>query len=157
MSRDSAFLSRRMLLAGLGAGAVGVAASSAAAQIGRAPAAGAIAPASRWDRNFQSLQSGGLAEWTSLVGETFTVDTPNGGHMLRVAAVVAFPRSPGSRPVGLGRSQAFTVAFELVAGPPLPASDALYQLVHRSFPPLPLYMGEPVRFGQKSRVIAVFN
>ena len=155
MSRDSALLSRRMLLAGLGAGAVGVAAS--AAPIGRAPAGGSSAPASWWDRGFQSLQSGGLAEWTGLVGETFTVDTSNGSHLLRVAAVTALPKSPGTRPVGLGRSQAFTVAFELVAGPPLPASDNLYQLVHRTFPPLPLYMGAPVRFGQKSRVIALLN
>ncbi|HYI41172.1 MAG TPA: hypothetical protein VE053_12730 [Allosphingosinicella sp.] len=155
MLRDSAFLSRRVLLAGLGAGAVGVAAS--AAPIGRAPAGGSTGPASWWDRTFQSLHSGGLAEWTGLVGETFTVDTPNGSHLLRVAAVSAFPKSPGSRPAGLGRSQAFTVAFELVAGPPLPASDALYQLVHRTFPPLPLYLGAPVKFGQKTRVIALLN
>lgn len=144
-----------MLLAGLGAGAVGVAAS--AAPIGRAPAGGANAPSSWWDRNFQSLQSGGLSEWTSLVGETFTIETANGSHMLRVAAVSAFPRPPGSRPAGLARSEAFTVAFELVAGPALPASDALYRLAHRTLPALPVYMDAPVRFGRAIRVIALFN
>jgi hypothetical protein len=91
-----------------------------------------------------------------MVGERFSVETPNGPHMLRIAAVTAFPES-GSRPAGLSRSQAFSIAFESISGPPLTASDRLYQLAHRSFPPLPVYMGAPFHIGGKTRLVAVFN
>lgn len=149
-------LSRRLLLVGLGAGAVG-AAAAAAPVLGLRAARGASAPpASRWDLSFQSLQTAGLGEWTALVGETFSVETPNGSHWLRVAAVTAFPPT-GSRPAGLGRSQAFSVAFEPVAGPPLPATDSLYRLVHRAFPPLSVHIGAPSGLGGKARLTAVFN
>jgi hypothetical protein len=159
MQRDSAFLSRRVLLAGLGAGAVGaVAAAGPVLSLRLAgPGAGAAGrPASWWDRTFVSLHAAGLAEWTGVVGETFSLDSLNGSHMLRIVAVTAFPRS-GPRPLDLARSQAFSVVFELIAGPPLPARDRVCQLVHRSYPPLPIYMGAPSRVGQKSRLIAVFN
>jgi hypothetical protein len=156
MSRDSALLSRRLLLAGLGAGAVG-AAAAAAPVLGLRAARGASArPASWWDRSFQSLESAGIAEWTAVVGETFGVETLNGSHWVRIAAVTAFPASC-SRPAGLGRSQAFSVAFEPVAGPPLPAADGLYRLMHRAYPPLSVHMGAPSGFGGKTRLIAVFN
>jgi hypothetical protein len=145
-----------MLLAGLGAGAVGAAAAAAPVlslrfvdnRIGRA--------ASWWDRTYLSLQSAGLAEWSAVVGETFALETAGGSHLLRIAAVAAFPKA-GPRPASLARSQAFSVTFETVAGPPLPAVDRLYQLTHRSYPALPVYMGRPVTQGQKSRLIAVFN
>jgi hypothetical protein len=160
MQRHSAFLSRRVLLAGLGAGAVGaVAAASPVLSLrlsGPASASGAGRPASWWDRTFLSLQSAGLAEWSGVVGEAFTLETLNGSHMLRIVAVTAFPRS-GHRPTALARSQAFSVVFESIAGPPLPATDRVYQLVHRSYPPLPIYMAAPFKTGQKSRLIAVFN
>ncbi len=156
MQRDSAFLSRRVLLAGRGAGAVGAVAAAAPVLSLRLAGAGAGRRASWWDRTFRSLQAAGLAEWSGVVGETFTLDSLNGSHMLRIVAVTAFPGS-GPRPATLGRSQAFSVVFESIAGPPLPATDRVYQLVHRSYPPLPLYMGAPTGVGQKSRVIAVFN
>ncbi len=156
MSRDSALLSRRLLLAGLGAGAVG-AAAAAAPGLGLRGARGASArTASWWDRTFQSLEAAGLEEWTALVGETFSLETANGSHWLRIAAVTAFP-APGSRPAELGRSQAFSVAFEPVAGPPLPATDSLYRLVHRAFRPLPVYLGAPSSHASKMRLVAVFN
>lgn len=156
MQRDSVFLNRRMLLAGLGAGAVGAAAATGPVLSLRSAAGAPGRPASWWDRTFYSLQGAGLAEWSAAVGETFTLETLNGRHMLRVVAVTAFPRS-GPRPPELGRSQAFSVVFEPVAGPALPADDRVYQLVHRSYPPLPIYMGVPASLGQKTRLIAVFN
>lgn len=156
MPRNSAYPSRRMLLAGLGAGAVGAVAAAAPILSLRLAGPGSGGPASWWDRSFQSLKSAGLAEWSGTVGETFTLETLNGSHMLRIVAVTAFARS-GSRPTSLGRSQAFSVAFESIAGPALPATDRLYQLVHRSYPPLPIYMSAPSRVAQKTRLIAVFN
>jgi hypothetical protein len=153
---ESALLSRRVLLAGLGAGAVG----AAGALTGTAPvlslgSAGGTSSreASWWDRTFLSLQAAGLAEWSRVVGETFTL---NGSHRLRVVAATAFARS-GARPAGLGRSQAFSVVFEPIAGPPLPATDKVYKLVHPSYPPLPIYMSAPVGLGRATRLIAVFN
>jgi hypothetical protein len=144
-----------MLLAGLGAGAVG-AAAAAAPMMSLADGGGVGRAASWWDRTFLSLQSAGLAEWTNIVGETFTLVSAKGTHQLRIAAVTAFPRS-GRRPATLARSQAFAVTFETVAGPPPPATDRLYQLTHKAYPPLPIYMGAPVALGQKARLIAVFN
>jgi hypothetical protein len=145
-----------MPLAGLGVGAVGAAAAAAPILSLRLTASPPVAGGSWWDRTFLSLQSGGLAEWSALLGETFTLHSPSGTHLLRIAAVAAFPRS-GSRPSSLGRSQAFSVAFELAAGPALPTTDRLYELTHRSYPPLPIYMGAPVAAGAKSRLNAVFN
>lgn len=140
-----------MLLTGLGVGAVG-AAAAAVPSLSLRLVGGSGQPASWWDRTFVSLQAAGLAEWSGVIGETFTLGT----SMLRVVAVTAFPRS-GSRPSTLGRSQAFSVAFESIAGPRLPATDRMYQLVHPSYPPLPIYMGAPVQVVQKTRLIAVFN
>jgi hypothetical protein len=145
-----------MLLAGLGIGAIGVAAAAAPVLSLRLADSGAGRAASWWDRTFLSLQSAGLAEWTSIVGETFTLETRAGSHVLRIAAAAAFPRS-GPRPSSLARSQAFSVTFETVSGPPLPPTDHLYQLTHGTYPPLPIYMGAPLKAGLKSQVIAVFN
>ena len=156
MSRDSAYLSRRRLLAGLGAGAVGAAAAAAPMLSFRAVDSGAGRRDSWWNRTFLALHSAGFSEWSAVVGETFNLSTRNGAHLLRVAAVTAFPRS-GRRPVELGRSQAFSVVFETVTGPALPARDSVYQLVHRSYPSMPIYMGAPFRVGQKTRLVAVFN
>jgi hypothetical protein len=149
MLRNSALLSRRLLLAGLGAGAAAAAAPALGLRLaGEVPG--------RRGRSFQPLQAAGLAEWSGAVGERFSVETVNGSHLLGIAAVAAFPGS-GSRPAALGRSQAFSVAFELIAGPPLPAADRLYRLVHRTYPPLPIHMGAPSVLGRKTRLIAVFN
>jgi len=145
-----------MLLAGLGAGAVGVAAAAAPVLSLRFAASTSGRPVSWWDRTFQSLKAAGLAEWKGIVGETFTLDSPSGSHLLRVVAVAAFPVS-GSRPRTLGRSQAFSVVFEAVSGPPLPTADRLYELAHYSYPSLPIYMSAPAALGQKTRLIAVFN
>ena len=156
MSGDSAYPSRRTLLAGLGAGAVGVAAGAAPIFSLRAAPLSSGQPVSWWDRTFLSLKAAGLAEWKGVVGETFNLATPNGSHLLKVVAVSAFPAS-GSRPRTLGRSQAFSVVFESIGGPPLPAGDRLYELAHRSFPSLPISMSAPTMLGQKTRLVAVFN
>ena len=156
MLRDSAFPSRRTLLAGLGAGAVGVAAAAAPILNLRLAPSASGRPQSWWDRTFLSLQAAGLAEWKSVVGETFNLLTPNGSHALKVVAVTAFPAS-GRRPATLGRSEAFSVVFESLGGSPLPATDSLYELVHRSHPSLPISMSAPTRLGRKIRLSAVFN
>ncbi|HEX8064451.1 MAG TPA: hypothetical protein VF535_14710 [Allosphingosinicella sp.] len=150
MPQDSAFLDRRTLLAGLGVGA----AAAATPGLARGLAADAPAgPASWLGGTFSSLHAASLSEWRGAVGETFAVKSPNGSHELRVAAVHAFPRS-GPRPSKLGRSEAFSVVFESVAGPPLPATDSLYRLRHRAYPPLAVYMSAPSGHGS---LIAVFN
>ncbi|MET1110480.1 MAG: hypothetical protein ABWX67_03025 [Allosphingosinicella sp.] len=145
-----------MLLAGLGAGAVGVAASAAPVLSLRLAPSPSAQPASWWDRTFLSLQAAGLAEWKSVIGQTFSLSSANGFHMLKVVAVTAFPVS-GSRPRTLGRSQAFSVVFEAQGGTRLPAGDRQYQLTHSTFPPMPIYMGAPAALGLKNRLIAVFN
>jgi hypothetical protein len=144
-----------MLLAGLGLGAVGVAAGAAPVLklTGTTTTGGTT---SWWDRTFVSLASGGMAEWSQVVGQTFSLVSPNGSHLLKVASVTAFSQS-GTRPPTLGRSQAFSVAFELVSGPALPATDRLYEIAHPSYPSLPIYMGVPVGVARTTRLISVFN
>jgi len=141
-----------MLLAGLGVGAVGAAAAAGPILSLRVVGGDSSQSATWWDRNFLSLQTAGLAEWNSVVGQSFTLGT----NVLKVVAVTAFPKS-GTRPATLGRSQAFSVAFELVSGPALAATDLVCQLVHSSYPPLPIYMGAPSKVAQKTRLTAVFN
>lgn len=145
-----------MLLAGLGVGAVGAAAVAAPVLSLRLAGDPSGRRASWWDRTFQSLRSAGLTEWSGVIGETFSLETANGSHLLRIAAVAAFPGS-SPRPAGLGRSQAFSVVFESISGPPLPDTDRLYQLAHPSYPPLPIYMGAPSAVDRSTRLIAVFN
>ncbi|HET9639874.1 MAG TPA: hypothetical protein VFP12_11770 [Allosphingosinicella sp.] len=145
-----------MLLAGLGAGAVGVAAAAAPILSLRLAPSPSRRPESWWDRTFLSLKTAGLADWKSVVGETFSLASPNGSHALKVVAVTAFAAS-GSRPAKLGRAQAFSVVFESLGGAPLPAGDRLYELAHRSYPSLPISMGAPTMLGRKTRLIAVFN
>lgn len=156
MLRDSAYPSRRMLLAGLGAGAVGVAAAAAPILSLRLAPSTSGQPASWWDRTFLSLTAAGLTEWKTVVGESFNLDTSNGSNVLKVVAVTAFPAS-GPRPSTLARSQAFSVVFELLSGPALTAGDRVYEMAHRSYPSLPIYMSAPVTVGQKTRLVAVFN
>lgn len=138
-----------MLLAGLGAGAVGIAAAAT-------PIVGLGRTASGRDRAFLSLQRAGLDEWRSVVGETFSLVSPGGSRSVRVIAVNAFAAT-GRRPRTLGRSEAFSVLFEAAAGPPLPAGDRLYELAHRSLPSLPILMGAPSTSGDRTRLVAVFN
>jgi len=149
MLRDSAYPSRRMLLAGLGAGVVGAIGAGASA----APVLRLAAPT----KTVPSLQSAGLAEWTATVGDRFTLVTAYGSHTLKVVSVTAFAAS-GTRPPTLTRTQAFSVLFELVGGPQLPSGDSpLLELTHRTYAPLPIYLGAPIAVGLATRVAAVFN
>lgn len=152
MARDAAYLNRRMLLAGLGVGAVGAAAAAGPILSLRVAGGDSSQSATWWDRTFVSLQTAGLTEWSSMVGQSFTLGT----NVLKVVAVTAFPKS-GTRPATLARSQAFSVAFDLVSGPALPGTDLMCQLVHASYPPLPIYMSAPSKVAQKTRLNAVFN
>jgi hypothetical protein len=159
IQRDSALLSRRILLAGLGVGAIGAvgALSGGAPALGVRRGAGASADGeSWWDRTSVSLRAAGLDEWSGAVGRTFTAASPNGSHKLRVAAVAPFAPS-GRRPAALGRSEAFSVVFELVGGPRLPAADGLYELIYGAYSALPVYMSAPFGSGRGTRLIAVFN
>ena len=155
MSRAAAFLpTRRLLLAGLGLGAVGVAAAPFAGLSWMQ--AGSRRTATWWDKVFPTLKNAGVAEWTALVGEMFTMRTGSGDHYLRIVSVKAFPKS-GARPASLGRTQAFAVVFEQMAGKPLAAADLTFQLTHRSYPPLPIYMSAPSMVARAARLVAVFN
>src|SRR5690349_19473349 len=111
MPQDSAFLDRRTLLAGLGAGAAVAATPAFARPLAKGAPTGGL---SGLAKTFSSLHAAGLAEWRAAVGETFAVKSAKGTHELRVAAVTPFPKS-GSRPATLARDHAFSVVFEAVA------------------------------------------
>lgn len=132
-------MTRRHLLAGLGAGLIGTAAGAAplkaAAAVGRSPAT--------------DLERAGIAEWSAHVGARFDVA---GGGSLRLVAV---------EPLGSGgpmpsRSQCFAAVFEGAAGP-VPEGNATLAVAAPGARPMPLYFGARFPAGRRSRLIAVFN
>ena len=156
MLRDATYPSRGTLLAARGPGACGLGGAAAPIlNLRLSPSAGGRTASPR-NGALPSLQAGGLAEWKSVVGETFRLTGPDGSHALKVVAVTAFAAS-GPRPATLGRSEAFSVVFESLGGSPLPATDRLYELAHRAYPSPPISMGAPTRIGRKVRLSAVFN
>lgn len=129
-------ISRRHILVGLGAGAIGAASGAASAAVT------ALAPSADTGR-------GDMAAWASRVGEHFAVA---GGGTLRLSAVE--PLCSGGRMPG-GR-RCFAAIFE-AAGGRIPDGDATYALASASVPATPLYLGARDEVRGRSRFVAAFN
>ena len=148
--------SRRNLLLGLGGGAVAAAAAAAPILDLTWVKAASKRPSSWWDRTFFSLRNGGVDDWSRLAGETFTLGGEKGALTLKLAAVKSFPGG-GVRPASLGRSKAFAAVFEGAGTAKAPEGDRIYQLTHRLYPPIEIYMSPTVRNGAKVQLLAIFN
>jgi hypothetical protein len=147
---NSSRLSRRALLAGLGLGVAAVGAMAAPAlQLSWTRKPGA--KGSWWDRQFTSLSSAGVDEWSRQIGSEFALA---GGAVAKLAEVTPL-RSPGRRPEGL-RDSAFAVVFES-AGPGLPAGDRMLDVSHAQGGAMKIYFSACGDKCGGHRLQAIFN
>ena len=137
MPRDSAYPSRRMLLAGLGAGAVGVAAAAHAdarssdgrrrsGPVGLLVGPNLPFPQVRRPRRMEGRGRGDFHDWTRPAARTCSGSPPS----------PPFPKS-GPRPVGSRPLPGLFGRLRVGLRGRSAAADRLYQLVHRSYPALP--------------------
>ncbi len=151
MTREkSSRFSRRNLLAGLGFGVAAAGAlATPALQLSWTRKPGA--KGSWWDRQFTSLASAGVDEWSRQVGAEFALA---GGIVAKLAQVQPL-RSPGRRPAGL-REGAFAVVFES-AGAPLPAGDRILDISHAEAGAMKIYFSACGEKCGSHRLQAIFN
>jgi hypothetical protein len=133
-------VTRRHLLAGLGAGLIGGAA-------GVAPALAAPVRGTR--KAAADLERGGLADWAARVGEPFAIP---GGGTLRLVSVEPLC-SGGPTPA---RSQCFAATFEAAAGT-APEGGATVFVAPQGAGAMPLYLGARTVVRGRARLVAVFN
>ncbi|HZF95138.1 MAG TPA: hypothetical protein VEZ20_09725 [Allosphingosinicella sp.] len=130
-------MTRRHLLAGLGAGLIGGAAPALAAPVRGARTAAA------------DLARGGMSDWAAHVGTRFAIA---GGGTLRLVSVEPLC-SGGPTPA---RSQCFAATFE-AAGGAAPEGGATVFLAAPGAGAMPLYLGPRSAAGGRFRLVAVFN
>ncbi|HYD36284.1 MAG TPA: hypothetical protein VEA60_01645 [Allosphingosinicella sp.] len=150
MTREnSSRLTRRKLLAGLGFGVAAVGAIAAPAlQLSWTRKPGASG--SWWDRQFTSLASAGVDEWSRQVGSEFAL----AGGVARLAEVTPL-RSPGRRPAGL-RDGAFVAVFEST-GAALPPGDRMLDVSHAAAGEMKIYFSACGDQCGGHRLQAIFN
>jgi hypothetical protein len=146
---------RRKLLMALGAGGLSAAAvASPALQLAALPAGGA-GDSTWWNRMFFSLRNGGAGEWSSVVGQVFSIESEIGSVPTLLGGVKPF-RSPGLRPGECSRAKAFGVWFN-TAPDRAPEGDRTYRLTHPTYPPLDIFLSAGVKMPRGVRFEAVFN
>jgi hypothetical protein len=134
-------VTRRHLLAGLGAGLIGGAAGVSPALA--APVRGARKAAAA------DLARGGMADWAAHVGTRFAIA---GGGALRLVSVEPLC-SGGPTPA---RSQCFAATFE-AAGGGVPEGGATVVVAAPGAGAMPLYVGARSAVNGRERLVAVFN
>ena len=146
---------RRNLLLALGAGSIGAAAVAAPKLRLNLKKKGSHGVFGWWERLFISLEHGSVTEWSEVVGQTFTIEGENGPVAAKLAELKLLP-STGTRPASCSRKQAFALSFETAAGQ-TPAGDRAYRVLHKSFPPLNIFVGAPSQAAKGMKLLAVFN
>jgi hypothetical protein len=151
MTREnSSRLTRRKLLAGLGFGVAAVGAIAAPAlQLSWTRKPGASG--SWWDRQFTSLATAGVDEWSRQIGSEFALA---GGVVAKLAEVTPM-RSPGRRPAGL-RDGAFAIVLEST-GAGLPPGDAMLDVSHAAAGKMKVYFSACGDQCGGHRLQAIFN
>jgi hypothetical protein len=145
-------LSRRNLLAALGlsGAAAVVAAPPMPLSWTHRPSAG-----SWWDRSSLALARGGMEDWQSQIGTSFSVKADSGAASLRLVEVQPL-NSKGPRPASLGRDRAFAAVFEAGDGA-MPPSDGIYTMEHETHGELAVFMTVGNGGAAVTRLEAVFN
>jgi hypothetical protein len=146
----SSRLSRRNLLAGLGFGVAAAGALAAPAlhlDWTRKPGA----KRSWWNRQFTSLSSAGVDEWSRQIGSEFAL---GGGAVAKLAEVTPL-RSPGRRPAEL-RETAFAVVLES-AGAALPPGDRMVEVSHATGGRMKIYFSACDKACGGHKLQAIFN
>lgn len=137
VSSSAFMLTRRSLLAALGAGMI---ADSAA---GTAPG-----PRSGLSRPPRQMSRAGLDDWTALIGERFGAGP---GTSLRLVAV-----EPAGERASAPHRRPFTAVFE-AAGAAAPEGDRTYRLSHPAIASLPLFIGPAASVESRTRFVAEFG
>jgi hypothetical protein len=149
MERAASTLSRRHLLAGV----AGAAVVALVALPSWGPPAGdrarRLLAGNPLTRRFLSLAYAEMDEWAAQVGTGFTASS---GHRLRLAGVRPLP-SGGRRPASVARRRAFAAFFDITSGGAM-AGDLIYQVRHRHYGTMPLFL---TATSSPARMLAVFN
>jgi uncharacterized protein DUF6916 len=104
-----------------------------------------------WSRQFVSLESAGLNEWSAQVGSEFRAASEAGTTAFKLVDVKALP-SAGARPDAVSRDRAFVAVFDAGAAA-LPPGDRIYAVDHRAGA-MKIFFSAA---GAGTRIEAVFN
>jgi hypothetical protein len=146
---------RRNLIIGLGVGAAGAAAAAYPTLNLSLTSSNSTPTPSWWDRMFLSLQNGGTQEWSSVIGQIFSIESENGAIPVLLGAVKLLP-SKGTRPIECSRTRAFMLVF-YAALDRAPTGDRTYKVTHHLHPPLDVFLSPAIRFPRGVQFQAVFN
>ena len=149
--------SRRMVLAGLGIGALAMAGAGSALSIEWAARMNTKKTASWWDALYPSLRNGGISQWSELVGQWFYFKGGPGGFAAYQVREVKPLASKGTRPPECTRHQAFAVTFQTWNLTRATPGNMMVEIAHERYPSLPIFVGDAARIGDKSMLVAVFN
>ena len=148
--------SRRMVLAGIGLGALAMAGAGSALSVHWAAKMNKKT-SSWWDNLYPSLRHGGISQWSELVGQWFYFKGGRGGHAAYMVREVKPLPSKGVRPEGVTRTQAFIVVFQTGNVTRSTPGNQMVEISHERYPPLPIFVSAEARIGDKSMIHAVFN
>jgi hypothetical protein len=149
-TETSSRLSRRGMLAGLGA-AFAAAGALAAPALNLSWTRKPAARGSWWDRTSASLSHAGADEWSRHVGSEFSFD---GGGVAKLVKVEPFA-TKGARPAEL-RDRAFALVFDAAKGS-LPAGDRMYDVSHPDGGDMKIYFSDCGTQCSGRRLQAIFN
>lgn len=156
MDGETDRISRRNLVVGLaGTAALLGAAGVSALPKGWLERRRSMVPASWWDRRNWTLETAGINEWTSRVGNTFVLFRGTREIGMKLIEVRPFP-SKGERPPEVTRDQAFAAIFE-VGRHGLPAGDRIYRVAHVRYGDMRMFLNARGTAASPNLAEAFFN
>ena len=105
-----------------------------------------------WDRQFVSLETAGLHEWSRHVGSEFLAETESGSARFKLVGVKPL-LSGGARPEQVSRDRAFVAVFDIGSASG-PGGDRIYAVNHKVSGDMAIFFSPP---GGKGNIEAVFN
>jgi hypothetical protein len=150
---QSTFYSRRKILAGLGLGGAGLAASS-----WTSPLAAALRPAPLSDTapgTRALIDQMGLSTWSAAVGSTFVIRNGASSFSVELVSATALPSS-GTRPAGV-RSGGFALTFQAPNTAAFPAGNRTYTFQQSNGSEFQLFVGAKSVNGSAGQLIAILN
>jgi hypothetical protein len=153
MEKAKYFLSRRGLIAALGGvAAVGVLVAARYRAVLAVTVGNAMRGRPGLRPMFASLANASVEQWLEQVGSIFTV---GGGTSLKLVGVSAMS-SPGARPHGLGRNEAFLAKFDVQDGGTM-AGDLIYVASHPLYGAFRIFLSASSDPRLPHRMTALFN
>ena len=154
IDNDANAVSRRNAMLAVGGAAVvlgAVTARTLPAQI-LGSASGTGTP-NIWEREYWTLESAGIAEWTEQLRYNFRVVDDRGLRVTLRLIKVSPLNSGGERPAELARSSAFAALFDPGVNMHV-KGDRIYTLIHGTYGEMQIFLKAT---GYQKRLEAVFN